>query len=367
MADPSERPRRFEGTCTRATVDRMTMTPPVLFLIFNRPDTTARVMEAIRAARCPRLYVAADGPRERTGEAERCAEARQLATAVDWPCQVQTLFRHQNLGIRTAVSSAIDWFFDHEEEGIILEDDCLPSGDFFQFCGELLPRFRSESRVMAVCGSCYTNSTFDMAESYYFSYYPDMWGWATWRRAWQLYDRDLSRWPKFKRAGGLRSVFDGDRWREAAWSTWFDLTAVGEIDGWDYQWIYTVIEQGGLACYPTRNLVSNLGYQAEATHTIVEVGGDPGPLACSAHQGMVFPLRHPRELARSEALERELEEVRLYYLKNWASESLKRRMLRRRLERILQLLPAPIRTPLTQLRAARVRWIKHLRGAYRTR
>jgi hypothetical protein len=322
-------------------------TPPVLFLIFNRPDTTARVMEAIRAARCSRLYVAADGPRERTGEAKRCAKARELATAVDWPCQVQTLLRRQNLGCRTAVSSAIDWFFDHEEEGIILEDDCLPSGDFFRFCSELLPRFRSEWRVMALCGSCYTKSTFDMEESYYFSYYPDMWGWATWRRAWQLYDRDLSRWPKFKRTGGLRSAFDGDPWREAAWSTWFDLTAIGEIDTWDYQWIYTVIEQKGLACYPTRNLVSNLGYQAEATHTMA--GGEPSPLACRAHQGMVFPLRHPREVARSEGLERELEALRLYYMKDWPSERRKLKIIRRVLKHILQLLPVFMRVPLTQL------------------
>jgi len=318
------------------------------------------VMEAIRAARCPRLYVAADGPRERAGEAELCAKARQVATAVDWPCQVHTLFREQNLGCRRAVSSAIDWFFDQEEEGIVLEDDCLPSGDFFRFCGELLSRFRWDKRVMAVCGSCYTKSTFDMEESYYFAYYPDIWGWATWRRAWQLYDRDLSRWPQFKKVGGLRPAFDGNRWRESAWSTWFDLTAAGELDTWDYQWIYTVIEQGGLACYPARNLVSNLGHRADATNTMVEVGCEPSPLAHMPHQPVHFPLRHPHELARSEALERELEEVRLYYMKNWAFERLKRRLLRRRLERILQLLPISVKTPLTQLRAARVRWIKHV-------
>jgi len=332
---------------------------PILFLIFNRPDTTAVVMEAIRAARCPRLYVAADGPRERAGEADLCAKARLVATAADWPCQVHTLFREQNLGCRRAVSSAIDWFFDHEEEGIVLEDDCLPSADFFRFCCELLSRFRWDKRVMAVCGSCYTKSTFDMEDSYYFAYYPDMWGWATWRRAWQLYDRALSRWPQFRKVGGLRAAFNGNAWREAAWSTWFDLTAAGEIDTWDYQWIYTVIEQGGLACYPTRNLVSNLGYRADAAHTVV-AGNELDPLACRAHQPLRFPLRHPRELVRSEALERELEELRLHYLKNWAAERLKRRMLRRRLERILRLLPTSMRTAVTQLRAVRVRWIKQL-------
>src|SRR5262249_29420461 len=255
-----------------------------LLLIFNRPDTTALVMNAIRAARPPCLYVAADGHRERPEDAEQCEQARQIATAVDWPCRLHTLFRDRNLGCRKAVGSAIDWFFDHEEEGIILEDDCLPSADFFRFCGELLSRFRSEERVMALCGSCYTRPTSDTADSYYFSYYADMWGWATWKRAWRLYDRDLSRWPEFKQAGSLKSAFKGAPWRERFWSNVFDRTAQGEIDTWDHAWTYTVIEQGGIACYPTRNLVSNLGYRTDATHTKAENPCEQARLAAKPHQ-----------------------------------------------------------------------------------
>src|SRR5262249_28027120 len=150
---------------------------PVLFLVFNRPETTARVMEAIRAV-CPkRLYVAADGPRKgKSGEADRCAEARRIATRVDWPCQVRTLFREGNLGCRDAVSGAITWFFECESEGIILEDDCLPSIDFFRYCAELLERYRDDERVMAICGSAYADVPSDYPSSYYFSYYADMWG-----------------------------------------------------------------------------------------------------------------------------------------------------------------------------------------------
>src|SRR5271169_304080 len=148
-------------------------------------------MEAIRRAQPPRLYVAADGPRDRPGEPRRCEEVRRIATAVDWPCDVKTLFRDQNLGLRRAVASAIDWFFESEEEGIVLEDDCLPSLDFFRFCTELLERYRTDTRVMAICGSSYVNPGSNHTASYYFSYYADVWGWATWRRAWQLYDRDL--------------------------------------------------------------------------------------------------------------------------------------------------------------------------------
>jgi hypothetical protein len=326
----------------------MTTTAPVLFLIFNRPETTTQVMEAIRAARPPRLYVAADGPRERLGEAESCEKVRQIAIAADWPCQVHTLFRNGNLGCRRAVGSAIDWFFEHEEEGIILEDDCVPSAHFFRFCDELLPRFRSETRVMAICGSCYTRSTFDIPESYYFSYYPDIWGWATWRRAWRLYDRDLSRWPEFKQSGRLRSAFNGNSWRETTWSNYFDQTATGKIDTWDYQWIYTVIEQNGLACYPTRNLVSNVGWQSDATVTKVEAGSDPGPLACRPHEPYHFPLRHPGEIVRSEQLDRELEKLRFFYV---ANSQRSHNLVRACISRVLRHLPVPIKRHFTTVRA----------------
>jgi FkbM family methyltransferase len=326
------------------------MAPPVLLLIFNRPDTTALVMKAIRAAKPPRLYVAADGARERPGDAERCDQARQIATAVDWPCRLRTLFRERNLGCRRAVSSAIDWFFDHEEEGIILEDDCLPSADFFRFCGELLPRFRSEERVMALCGSCYTKSTSDVADSYYFSYYADMWGWATWKRAWQLYDRDLLRWPGFKQSGNLKSVFNGASWRERFWSNIFDRTARCEIESWAQAWIYTVIEQAGIACYPTRNLVSNLGYGADATHTKIENAwqqAEEARLADRPHQPLRFPLRHPSQLMRSEALEREMEQVRLDL--HAAERRGPRRAIRAGLRRVFRLVPSSMRNSIKEV------------------
>jgi FkbM family methyltransferase len=298
-------------------------------------------MKAIRAAKPSHLYVAGDGPRQRPGDAERCDQARQIATTVDWPCQLHTLFRERNLGCRRAVSSAIDWFFDHEEEGIILEDDCLPSADFFRFCGELLPQFRSEKRVMAVCGSCYTRSTSAVTDSYYFSYYADVWGWATWKRAWRLYDRDLSTWPEFKRTGGLKSAFKGAAWRERFWSNIFDRTARGEFDTWDHAWAYAVIEQGGIACYPTRNLVSNLGYGADATHTKGENLQEQARLAGRSHQPLRFPLRHPNQLLRSEALERELEQIRLNLN---APERRGRRLIRLGLRRVFRLLPSSVRS-----------------------
>jgi hypothetical protein len=289
------------------------MTPvPVLFLIFNRPDTTARVFEAIRAAQPARLYVAADGPRcDRPGEAERCEQARRIATTVDWPCEVETRFHEANLGCREAVSSAIDWFFASEEEGIILEDDCVPASDFFPFCRELLERFRDDERVMAVCGSSYAQTGVGYRASYYFSYYADMWGWATWRRAWRFYDRDLSRWPAFKARGGLQALSNGRSWHEAYWTTGFDATHTRRLETWDLQWVFAVIENGGLACYPVHNLVTNIGFRSDATHTVFGHDQDLPLAADRAHQALAFPLVHPRELTRSALLERQIEAVRL--------------------------------------------------------
>ena len=204
---------------------------PILFLIFNRPETTELVMGAIRAARPQKLYVAADGPRGgKAGEAKRCAEARVLATQVDWACEVRTLFRERNLGCRNAVSSAITWFFEHEPEGIILEDDCLPSNDFFPYCADLLERHRDDERVMAICGSAYADIGPNYPSSYYFSYYADMWGWATWRRAWQHYDSGMKSWPSFKAQGGLEALAAGRPWLSSYWTAKFDDTYEERVD-----------------------------------------------------------------------------------------------------------------------------------------
>ena len=270
------------------------------------------VMEAVRAARPPRLYVAADGPRDRPGEAVRCEEARRIATTVDWDCDVRTLFRDSNLGCREAVSSAITWFFQHELQGIILEDDCLPSSDFFRFCSELLDRYREDARIMAICGSSYAAPGKSYAPSYYFSYYADIWGWASWRRAWQCYERDMSRWPDARERRDLEYIWGGRVWHEAYWTNRFDSTWAGYIDTWDYQWNFAVMQQRGLACYPVRNLISNLGYRPDATHTIAErAENGRNPIANLPRQSLRFPLVHPARVERSPDLDRAIESTRL--------------------------------------------------------
>lgn len=262
---------------------------PILLLIFNRPKTTAFVMEAIRAARPLRLYVAADGPRDRPGEAERCGEARDIATAVDWPCAVKTLFRPQNLGLCEAVSSAITWFFESEEEGIILEDDCVPCSTFFRYCGELLERYRHDRRVMCISGDNLQRGRDVDQFSYYFSRCMHCWGWATWRRAWALCDRNMELWPELREAGMLKAWSDGYAPFEQYWTKIFDSVASGAINSWAYRFLFSCWAQSGLTCLPRTNLVANVGFGSEATNT-----GDAGSwLSNMPVIDIDFPLRHP--------------------------------------------------------------------------
>jgi hypothetical protein len=239
----------------------------VLFLVFNRPDTTRQVFEAIRQAKPPRLYVAADGPREgKLGEVERVQKARTIATAVDWPCKVKTLFRDKNLGCKEGVSSAITWFFENEEQGIILEDDCLPHLDFFSFCENLLDRYYSDERIFAITGTNFQNGKWRGDASYYFSKYVNVWGWATWRRAWKHYQGDINFWPKWRDSDAWKK-YKSDKIERKYWQKIFDRCYSKQIDTWDYQWVVSTWYKNGLTATPNVNLVSNIGFRIDATHT----------------------------------------------------------------------------------------------------
>src|SRR6478609_2139677 len=181
----------------------------VLLVIFNRPETTRLVFEAIRKAKPTRLYIAADGPREHVAsDHKKCEEARQIVTQVDWDCQVHILFNQKNLNCGVGPSSAFTWFFEHEEEGIILEDDCLPSQSFFWFCQELLERYRDDTRVMHIGGNNFLNGwRNDSDYSYYFSRSGYVWGWATWRRAWNQFDFKIKHYSKARQHGFFRYYF----------------------------------------------------------------------------------------------------------------------------------------------------------------
>ena len=240
---------------------------PILFLIFNRPETTAKVFQEIRNIKPTHLYIVGDGPRKHLlDEDARVAEARQIATAIDWPCQVKTLFRNTNLGCKKGVSEAINWFFHHEERGIILEDDCLPHPSFFLYCDALLEKYKDNQRVMAITGDNFQDGQARGDASYYFSVFNHVWGWATWRRAWELYDVDMKFWPDWRKSREWKS-FLGNYCARRYWEKIFDNTHAGKVDTWDYQWTYSVWRHQGLTATPNTNLVSNIGFGSNATHT----------------------------------------------------------------------------------------------------
>ncbi len=245
--------------------------PPILFLVFNRPQTTAIVFEAIRAARPSKIYVAADGARSnKLGEADICERVRQIATGVDWPCEIKTLFRDKNLGCRRAVSSAITWFFEEEPEGIILEDDCVPHPDFFRWCTSMLELYRNEPSVMCITGNNFQPSMSDYQHSYYFSIYNHCWGWASWRRAWELYDSELAELdPRI--AHSVVSRLSKVAGFARTWLRIFENVRCGRLDSWAYIWTWSCWLHGGLTCTPKVNLVSNIGFGNQATHTIAEL------------------------------------------------------------------------------------------------
>ncbi|MGJ8588285.1 MAG: hypothetical protein ACSHXW_09030 [Yoonia sp.] len=272
---------------------------PILFMVFNRPDTTSQVFEAIRKARPTRLYVAADGPRpDRNGEAELCAEVRRIATSVDWNCEVQTLLRDKNLGCRSAVSGGITWFFENEEEGIILEDDCLPDPSFFPFCGELLERYRDTPEIMCITGNNFQPDMHGWQHSYYFSIFNHCWGWASWRRAWDLYDTDLAQYEPVKANTLFQSLSIVPGFAEY-FIVALDRVKDGSLDTWDYSWTWTCWLNGGLTCTPQTNLISNIGFGADATHT----QSPDATVADRPRETLTWPLSHPEKLEAAHAFD----------------------------------------------------------------
>ncbi|RBL93818.1 nucleotide-diphospho-sugar transferase [Chitinophaga flava] len=241
---------------------------PILFLIFNRPDVTARVFDVVSKLKPTKLYIAADGPRaDKEGEAQLCQQTRDVVSQIDWPCEVAYLYREKNLGCKVAVSTAISWFFEHEEEGIILEDDCLPNATFFRFCETMLAKYRNDTRIMHIGGTNFQNGITRGNASYYFSRLCHVWGWATWKRAWLNYDIQLKDWAEIMSNDLLVSIIPDSKLRRV-YKTIFETTAQNKINTWDYQWVYSVWKNNGLSIIPNQNLVSNIGFGQGGTHTM---------------------------------------------------------------------------------------------------
>jgi hypothetical protein len=270
------------------------MRTAVALILFRRPERTAQVFERIREARPTRLFLIADGPRAGDDqEARDCSEARAVVDEIDWPCEVVRDFADRNLGLKRRIPSGLDRVFAEVAEAIILEDDCLPHPSFFPYCDELLERYRDDERVVHLSGSQLLRQP-PVEASYHFSRYVHIWGWATWRRAWRLFDVDLPDWhaqTKAERRARLRRMFDDDAERRY-WQWVWDRSP--EIDNWDAQWSYVCLSRGLLSANPNINLISNIGFGGEATNATA----DPHQLGGRPLEGISFPLEHPPEVRR---------------------------------------------------------------------
>ena len=260
----------------------------VIFIVFNRPKLTARVLARIRGARPARLFIVADGPRpDKAGEVEKCRQVRELMEhGIDWPCEVVRDYSEVNLGCGRRVASGITNAFARVEDAIVLEDDCLPAPSFFRFCAELLDRYRDDPRVGLIGGSHHQLESRRTDESYCFCRYGNTWGWATWRRAWEKFDYAMSDWPQWRDSGNLERLFP-DKAVQKFWRRTWNEAAAGRYDTWDYQWTYCYLHQGMLGILPRVALVENIGFGSDATHT----SGMEG--LCAPVEPMAFPLRHP--------------------------------------------------------------------------
>jgi len=240
---------------------------PILFVIFNRPNNTRQVFEAIRKIKPAKLYIAADGARRnKVGEDKLCAETRKVVENIDWACEVKRKYSDVNLGCEIGVSSAITWFFENVEQGIILEDDCLPDLSFFNFCQELLERYKDVDKVKIISGSNLHFGKKYGEESYFFSSLPTVWGWATWRRAWDLFDLEMEGLEEYISSNKMYELFK-DRKMVDFWSNHFRHVKYKNIDTWDAQWLYAILKNKGVGIMPNVNLISNIGFGKGSTHT----------------------------------------------------------------------------------------------------
>lgn len=266
------------------------LTTPVIFAIFSRPDTTLKVFERIRKARPPKLFIFADGPREdKPGEAEKCLQCRAVKNMVDWNCKVYTNFAKVNLGCRRRMSSGITWAFENVDEAIILEDDCLPNLSFFRFCQEMLEKYRNDNRVISIGGANHGNTEpFD--ESYNFvEGTGGIWGWATWKRGWEVYDDDMTMWPECRKKEWLRKIYTQDH-RYVHAINEYQMTYEGKIDSWAYRFGLAAMLNHYLGIIPKVNLVRNIGFKFDATHTINPFD----KAAFFMDEELKFPLTHPK-------------------------------------------------------------------------
>ncbi|MCP3981379.1 MAG: glycosyltransferase family 2 protein [bacterium] len=314
---------------------------PVALVLFNRPDTTRPVFEAIRAARPPKLLLIADGPRpDRPEDAEGCAAARAVVENVDWDCEVLRNYADENLGCGKRPASGIDWVFENVDRAILMEDDCVPHPSFFRYCDELLERYADDERIAQISGHNFQFGNRRGPYSYFFSRHNIcLGGFATWRRAWNHFDFEVRGWPELRDIGWLADFLVDQRGVDH-WTPLFDRAhaAAGEADYWDYQWTFACWAQHGISILPNPTLLSNIGFGDHATHT----KSSDHKLANLNLEEMTFPMTHPPHVVPHAEADR-------FFIDAVVAPERQAPLLTRLRWKVSEALPAPVRDTVKRL------------------
>jgi len=280
--------------------DSISFPTPVALIIFNRAETTRKVLDVLRKAQVKELFVIADGPRsDMLTDKKLCSEARAVIDEIDWACEVHRNFHDLNLGCGHNPATGIDWVFTHVDECIILEDDCIPHLSFFPYCQEMLELYRNDTRIMMVSGNNHLLNKVQIPDSYFFSINTQTHGWATWKRAWKKYDFYMTDWPVVGEFEWLNNFLGNRRyakgWLKTLSTTYYEANNNPKYSIWDFQWTYTCWKNHALNIIPSVNLVTNAGYGENATHQMTL----DHPLANLPLNEMKFPLKHPVEMLQN--------------------------------------------------------------------
>lgn len=276
---------------------------PIVFFVYNRPETTKQVFEMIKRYQPKQLFLVSDGPKSDLLDSEKVRLVRSILQGVNWPCQVYQRYRESNLSCRHSIVEGLRWVFKEVESCIILEDDCLPSLSFFDYCSILLDHYFLDEKVMSVSGYEHHEIKLSSGQSYAFSKYPSIWGWATWRRAIKDFDDTVSDWDESKHFSHLLNYLGNEKYANY-WAYMLNEAKRG-ADHWDYAWAYHCWRQGGLAIRPAYSMIQNIGFGLEATHTR-EIDH---PISKQVAQDLQFPLRHPAEKTIDQKRESKMENL----------------------------------------------------------
>ncbi len=279
------------------------MNTPVAIFIYKRTQNLTLIFASLKKIKPKTLYLIADGPKDASEIVQVENTRKNLELLIDWPCIVHKNYANTNLGLKERFKSGIDWIFNQEDKAIFLEDDCIPDPSFFRFCDELLEKYKNDERVFSISGNNFQFGKDSPKESYYFSKYPHIWGWATWKRSWDKYDSEISDWQSRRSSSWLREVIGGFIIAKF-WKYIFDRLSAGKINTWDYQLTYASFKNRGLNIIPSVNLVTNVGYGADSTNIKSKnktIGVSTVP--------MQFPLVHPTEFRVDEESDRRIENL----------------------------------------------------------